>query len=134
MKKNQGVTLVSMIIMIIMIAIIASVSVINGTKTVKEAKEQQREQNLANVKAVVSRISIQDGTEGSLTPANHKVYGTPAGNVWTVEDDSLNDWYILEKNDLEEMGIEYVDETYVVNYKDNQVYYFKDFNSIMLGE
>lgn len=129
MRNDKGITLVTVIIMIIIIAIITSVSVINGTRTVKDAKESAKEQNLAAVKAAVSEISMKKGTAGVLTPANAMIYGTSVKNVLEVVDSSLDNWYVLEQEDLKEMGLEYVSDMYVVNYQDNEVYTLTDFQT-----
>ena len=89
----------------------------NGTNHIQEAKDVQNEEELATVKSVINKISLQNGTAGVFTPATTKTYGTPAKDVLAVEDDSLDDWYILSKEDLAELGLNYIKGTYVANYK-----------------
>ena len=118
-KSEDGITLVTIVIMIVIITIIASVSIINGVSSVEKAKEQVKENNLSAVKAAVSREAARAGTAGTLTP-NNAIF--PGRENATIEGKTIgNGWYLLDEDSLNEMGIEYVDETYVVNYKLNAV-------------
>ncbi len=132
MKNERGVTLVTVIIMIVVITIIASVSIIQGVSVVKNANNQVNESNLADVKAVVARESAKFNTAGILTPANVTYYGEENATLTGIKyDDAGNksnetkeigeEWYYLDENALKEMGIEYANETYVVNYRKNVV-------------
>lgn len=132
MNNQRGITLVTVIVMIVLITIIASVSIIGGRSVIKEANKQVDESNLAEVKNVVSRESAKINTAGVLTPANVIYYGqrnarltgkayNEDGNLEEVEKNIGNDWYFLDEDALEEMGIEYANENYVVNYKLNVV-------------
>ncbi len=132
MKNKRGVTLVTVIIMVVIMAIIATVSITGGVSVIRNAQEQAREKNLADVKVIIGREAAKVGTGGVLTPANIKYYGTSNfelpgieinddGTVEEVVKEIGDDWYYLDKADLEEMGIEYVEETYIVNYKYNVV-------------
>ncbi len=131
-KEEKGVTLVTIIAMIIVMAIIASVSIVGGVKVLREAKAQVKETNLSEVKAVVSRESAKVATSGVLTPANATLYGVKNAKISSVrindegvEEEVIkaigDDWYLLDSATLSEMGIEYIDEDYVVNYKLNVV-------------
>ncbi len=119
MKNQRGVTLVTMIVMIVVMAIIATVSITGGVEVVRESKNQVKEDNLASVKNLVNRESAKVNTGGVLTPANAKLYGTE--NIVLKEKNIGEDWYYLDEAALKEMGIEYANETYVVNYKLNVV-------------
>ncbi len=132
MKNQNGVTLVTMIVMVIVIAIIASVSIMGGVSVLREAKGNVAEENLATVKAVVSREAAKASTGGVLTPANATFYGIEnarlegirydvTGNPEQVIQNIGDDWYLLDEDALEEMGVEYANEEYVVNYKLNVV-------------
>lgn len=119
LKSENGITLVTIVIMIVIISIIAAVSIINGVSTVNNAKQQVKENNLAVVKAAVSREAAKAGTSGTFTPAT-AIF--PGKENATVEGTSIGeDWYLLDEEALNEMGIEYVNETYIVNYKLNVV-------------
>lgn len=121
MNNKSGVTLVTMVIIVIVIVIISTISIIGGTEIIGEAKESKREDNLAAVKAKINDLSLKQGTAGVFTPANFKKYGKVASAVLSDDAENLEGWYILDKEDLEEMGLKYVDESYLVNYDDNVV-------------
>lgn len=119
MKNQKGVTVVTMVIMIVVMTIIATVSIVGGVSVVKEAQKQVDEANLAEVKNAVNAESAKINTAGVLTPANATYYGIR--NAKLGENNIGTDWYHLDKAALKEMGIEYVNEEYVVNYKLNVV-------------
>ena len=126
MKNNKGVTLVNVLIIIIVLIIIAGISIVGGRDILNNSKDSQKNENLSSVKAVVNNISIKINSAGVLAPADTKVYGKIASNILSG-DASLKDWYILDKEDLEEMGVTYIDETYLVNYKENKVISMSDY-------
>ena len=132
MNNQKGVTVVTMIIMIVVMTIIASVSIIGGVSVIKEAQGQVDESNLADVKNAVNAESAKINTAGVLTPANATYYGVKnaeLGGIRYNEDGTKEeikqkigeDWYFLDEKALKEMGIEYANEEYVVNYKLNVV-------------
>lgn len=121
MKRNSGVTLINMMIIILVIIIISSVSIIGGRQLLEDSKESQKKENLASVQAVVNSISLKYGMSGTLTPGNMKLYGQKAVGILSGDSATLEDWYILDVNALEEMGIEYTNEEYIVNYRENRV-------------
>ena len=119
LKSQRGITLVTMIVMIVVMAIIATISITGGVEVVRNSKEQVKEENLTSVKTLVNRESSKIATSGIFTPANATFYG--------IENAEINgagigsDWYYLDEGALREMGIEFANETYVVNYKLNVV-------------
>ena len=119
MRSQRGVTLVTIIVMIVIMAIIATVSITGGVDVVRNSKEQVKEENLANVKNLVSREAAKVATGGVFTPANATFYGIENAEVSGVAIGT--DWYFLDEGALKEMGVEFVNETYVVNYKLNVV-------------
>ena len=120
LKDNKGVTLVTMIMVIIVITIIASVSIVGGNEIMKSAKESKAKENQTAVEAIINSIYIKQNTAGVFTPATSSYYGTPAFGV-VSGDANLNGWYLIDEDDLNEMGIEYIEESYLVNYQANQV-------------
>lgn len=119
MKSQRGVTLVTIIIMIVVMAIIATISITGGVEVVRNSKDQVKEDNLASVKNLVNRESGKIATGGVFTPANATFYGIK--NAELNGEKIGEDWYFLDEKALEDMGIEFADETYVVNYKLNVV-------------
>ena len=131
MKSNKGVTLISMVIIIIVLIIIASISITGGLDILGNSKESKREENLSAVRSVVNQISIKQGTAGVFTPGNATVYGKPAVDVLSGDADTLADWYILDAEVLEGMGIEYIEEEYLVNYVKNRVHAMSEYEDDM---
>lgn len=126
-KNENGVTLVTVIIMIVVMSIIASVSIVGGVKVLREAKAQVKESNLAAVKAVVNREAAKAATAGVFTPASYNHYGTPAFGIVSGDADILNGWYLVDEENLKEMGVDYIGENYLVNYKANRVVALNDY-------
>lgn len=132
MKNQRGVTLVAVVIMVVIMAIIATVSITGGVSVIRSAQDQVKEKNLADVKVAVSREAAKYGTSGVLTPVNIKYAGLEnvelAGTEINASGDEVDvikkigeDWYFLDEASLNDLGIEYAEETYVVNYKYNIV-------------
>lgn len=129
MKNNSGVTLVTMVLMIIIMIIIASVSIIGGREIIQNSKESKETESLTAVKSAVNNISIKLSTAGTLTPANVKLYGESAVGTLSGDSAKLANWYILDESDLNELGIEYVDKKYLVNYAENKVMLLEDYKA-----
>lgn len=129
MKNNSGVTLVTMVLMIIIMIIIASVSIIGGRDLIQSSKDSKITESLSAVKSVVNNISIKLSTAGTLTPANVKLYGKSAVGTLSGDSAELANWYILDENDLDELGIKYVDKKYLVNYVENKVMLLEDYQA-----
>jgi len=131
-KNSKGISLISVLIMIIIIIIIASIAIFNGTRVLEDVKGTQKDQSLATVKAIVNEINLKMTTTSDvLIPFNIILYGKAASDLPDIanmiSDESLSDWYILQKDDLEQMGINYANEIYAVNYAKNQVMVFPDY-------
>lgn len=129
MKNNSGVTLVTMILMIIIMIIIASVSIIGGRELIQNSKESKETESLTAVKSAVNNISIRLSTAGTLTPANVKLYGESAVGILSGDSTELANWYILDESDLKELGIEYAEKKYLVNYAENKVMLLDDYQA-----
>lgn len=134
MKNNEGVTLVNVLIIVVVLVILAAIPIMNGSKTIEDAKKSQKEEKVAAVKAIVNEISLKQATAGVFPPANSQIYGIPVESyLQTIEFSGdvsdFTDWYILEPDTLEEMGIKYDTETYAVNYTTNEVCTLNDFKS-----
>lgn len=121
MKNNKGVTLVSVIVILIVIIIIASVSIVGGSGLIIESKEHVKEENLIAVKDAIRRKQTEVSMSGVLTPGGATYVGLKNPVVGRREDGKElyagEDWYLLEENDLKELGIETDDTKYIVNYK-----------------
>ncbi len=132
MKSERGITLVTMVIMIVIMAIIATVSIVGGVSVIREAKDNVNKTNLAEVQNAVNKEAAKASTSGVLTPANVKHPGqrnyelkstiySGDGTVAEITKKIGEDWYYLDEAALSELGVEYANEDYVVNYKLNAV-------------
>lgn len=132
MKKENGITLVTVIVMVIVISIIATTSILASKVILKDSKEEVKKQNLSIVETAVSRYSAQMATSGLFSPANINLPGTkdPILEHVYINDEGIQvkesknigeDWYLLLEKDLEKIGVTYVKENYLVNYKKNIV-------------
>lgn len=132
MKKENGITLVTVIVMVIVIGIIATTSILASKTILKDSKEEVAKQNLSIVETAVSRYSAQMATSGVFSPANITLPGTKdpilehvyideTGTQIKESENVGEDWYLLLEKDLEAIGVTYADENYLVNYKKNIV-------------
>lgn len=133
MRNERGVTLITVVIMVVIISVISMVSIISSKSLLKESKEEVLKQNRFAVETVVSKYAAKAATSGALTPANEKFPGIQNPSFDYIEKDASGDilvnekrsvgaeWYFLSKEVLEEIGIEYANENYLVNYKENIV-------------
>lgn len=132
MKKENGVTLVTVIVMVIVIGIIAVTSVLSSKAVLDESKEEAKKQNQSAVETAVSRYAAQVATSGVLSPANIILPGirNPMLEYIYINEEGVevkenknvgDDWYLLLKDSLEEIGVTYAEENYLVNYKKNIV-------------
>lgn len=121
--QNKGVLIVSVVVIVILILLIASISIYSGNRVINNSETTKKDENLVVVKAVINQLYINNINKSEIYP----LYGKPAIIVYNTSGDSLNDWYIISKEDLNQMGINYIDEVYAVNYKENKVLTISDF-------
>ena len=132
MNKQKGITLITVIIMVIIIGVIASISMVSSRIILDESKEEVLTKNRFLVEAAVSKYSAKAATSGTLSPANYELPGVknPTFEYIGVDDTGAEireqrnvgeNWYLLLSEHLESMGITYVEENYLVNYKKNIV-------------
>jgi Tfp pilus assembly protein PilE len=137
MKNNNGVTLMALTIIIIVLLIITSVATYSGLNTLKDAKENAKLSELG----IIQQAVIENYTKYKLTKNNMYIRGDAVDynevnnlatemnvkllitSAYTIESDqkSTSYYYRLEKNDLEEMDISQVEDSYIVNYETGEV-------------
>ena len=131
MREDRGATLITILIMVLIMLIIASIAIIGGKGLLHQSQDSAKQDRLMAVKAVVNDISAKYAYAGVMVPANVEIYGKPIASiaefVTEFPGDIVQGWYLLEQNDLENMGVKYVDEVYVVNYEQNKVLTLNDF-------
>lgn len=131
-NKENGITMVTVIVMVVVITIISVMSIISSKTIFKESKEEALKQNKFAVETAVSKYAAKAATSGVLTPANvplpglqnpefEKLSGDSEENYEKIKVGVGKDWYLLRKDELESIGVTYIDENYLVNYKKNIV-------------
>lgn len=136
MKKNEkGVTLIALAVMIIVIVIIASVTVYSGTNSIQNAKQRRLKVELDMVQHAVLENYIKykefDDTKYLLGTPLTTIEQIPFeryrilllnGNVAFRSDATAeNKYYKLNKEAMEEMGLENPTFEYIVCYKTGEV-------------
>lgn len=130
--NNKGITMVTVVVMIIVMLIIATVSIVAGNKAILEAKEYKLEQELQSVKAAVSRKKTEVNLSGSLIPIGEAYVGIkdPVLKSTGAETIVATDWYLLDRENLEKLGVYETDIRYIVNYDYELVLSTQDSNYI----
>lgn len=132
MKKENGVTLIALVVTIIVLLILAGISIKVGTQNIKEAKNTSV---LAEV-SMVQHAALERYTKETMTGNNH----FPGVQKYTSMDqikneilqlkndaklleilentkESVSDYYYLQQEDIEELGITKSESSYIINYK-----------------
>lgn len=132
MKNQTGVTMITIVIMVIIISVISSISILSAKGIFKESKEEVLKKDRFLVETAVSKYSAKAATSGVFTPANIEFPGiqNPSFNSGDTKINIGKDWYLLLKTDLENIGVEYVNENYLVNYKKNVVIPLSDEDNV----
>ena len=132
MKSENGVTMITVVVMVIVIGVIAVTSILSSRAILDEAKEEAKLQSQAAVETAVSKYSAKAATSGVLSPANINFPGQKnpvlehikileSGDKIITNENAGENWYLLLESDLEQMGVSYAEENYLVNYKENIV-------------
>ena len=134
MKNEKGVTLISLVITIIVLLILASISTYTGIGNIKETRESVRKTELQLVQQTVIQkytkynltgddkllqgVSYLDFTElNSLIAEIRKLIGVTI----ELKDDNANNYYLLNKTSLANLGIANTEDEYIVNYTTGEV-------------
>lgn len=122
MKKEKGITLISLVITIIILLIIASISVFSGTHTIKYAKWNKAKSEMETVQ---TQVNAWHEEYKNLSDTEKEKYidsiGTSAGSPINVKDeDSYNNALEKTKNNVAE-----IDESNISDYRLLSEYYLK---------
>lgn len=134
MKNEKGVTLISLVITIIVLLILASISTYTGIGNIKETRESVRKTELQLVQQAV----IQKYTKYNLTGDDKLLQGVAyldftelnsliaeirklIGVTIELKDDNANNYYLLNKTSLANLGIANTEDEYIVNYTTGEV-------------
>lgn len=128
MNSNKGVTMVTVVVMIIVMLIIATVSIVAGNKIIINSNELKEEQQLQSVKAAILRKKTEVNMSGTLTPIGETYVGLIDPILSSTEDETIiaTNWYLLDEDSLEKLGVYDVTTRYLVNYDYEEVLSTKD--------
>lgn len=128
LRKNRGITLVSLVITIILLLIISGIS-ITGTLRGHEETEEASEISELNMiqHAILERYTKSQLTKEDL-PGTEIDKVEVEGIIEEINSESVEDIKLkgaeykqLSKTDLEKLGITKEDDTFIVNYKTGEV-------------
>ena len=130
--NQKGITLIALVITIIVLLILAGVSITGGYQSLKESKGTAVLSELEMVQhAVLERYTNEATMGNSNFPGDQKYSSieeikseiselsgdTKLMSILENTKNSMDDFYYLEKTDLEELGITQADDSYIINYK-----------------
>ena len=136
MKKNKGVTLISLIITIIILLIIAGISVYSGKEIIKKAQLEEVKTNMllieAKAKGYLEQVNFKIGKDTSqekVLEVRRNVYEAECGLKKANETISVignievtEDFYLLTDETLNKWGLSKMEieegEYYVIQFKD----------------
>lgn len=121
MKRNKGISLIALVITIVVIIILAGVSIFYGTReNISTAYETDMYTEILNV----SDAAYQRSITNRLDSVRYPFVGTPLTDTapQVINNVSYGDgWYLLKVNDHTELGLENVENEYIVNYLTGEV-------------
>ena len=116
MKRNNGITLVTLVITIIILLIIAGVTISVGSVSINLHKDKILSSELKEIQIVVMQqyqkhLTVKD--ESLLIGTKCAI----SGDINATD----KEYYLLNVEDLEKLGMENAKDTYIVNYKTGEV-------------
>lgn len=131
LRKQEGITMVSLIITIIIVMILAGIGVSVGTNSMKSSKDSKFTSELLMVQhavleqytkyQTVKDINILVGNKMELTEVQNIAQTLGITLVSIPENYSNKDYYKLDKSSLLELGIKDSSDEYIVNYISGEV-------------
>lgn len=117
MKKNKGVSLISLVVTIILILIIASISVYYGiSKNIDRTTESVAYTEIFDISEAVSQRALMNRLNSSAYP----LIGEPLTDAEPITISGVNygdNWYKVEDNDFSDLSLENIKNSYIVNYE-----------------
>lgn len=115
MRKNKGVTISSLVITIIILLIIAGISISVGNISITAYQDNILEAEAKELQTVVisqyqKYLTVKDAT---------LLVGKKCDDNGNVTEDG--EYYLLNKNDLQEIGMEKPKDEYIVKYDTGEV-------------
>lgn len=140
MKNNMGVTMIELVVVLVIMIIVATIAVASGTKTLDEADIAEVYIEMDTMKESINGVILRKTMNEDLRIEKSKYYDTefvPAEGV-TYGDNVLGyqeNWYIIfgvdeedvytESEVRENLGLETINHTYIVNYETAEVELYK---------
>lgn len=128
MKKinEKGITLVALVITIIVLLIIISITVSFSGNQIKEAKNKKIAAELEMVEHALLETKTKLEYTGEDFPGKavqQEVLDnlTDEMGISTLQDNNISNYYLLEEEDLNKIGIDNSESKYIVNYKTGEV-------------
>ena len=143
MKKNKGITLISLIITILVITILASTAIYSGVTTINSAKLTAFETELKIMQSEVNDLYekyrsgetiLIDSVETNILDLGEAIVGTEAdGNIATIANETLTnaevandstirtDYRYFTKEYIEKLGVEGINQDFLLNIKSRKV-------------
>lgn len=131
-NNTEGITLVALCVTIVILLILAGISINSGYNLIKESKKNELLSELEMIQHAVLERYTKEATMGNNNYPGTQKYtsideikseitdltnDTKLMEILKNTENSLDDYYYLEKTDLEELGITKAEDTYIINYK-----------------
>ncbi len=135
MKKERGLTLISLVITIVLIMILVGVTAYYATPVIQNTQLQNLNTNMLLIQAKTKTIGenakfnnntgMYMGTKINADNANEEITELINKGIINVE----GNFYLLSKRNLEEIGLSNInyDSGYVVDYDTDEIIYVKGF-------
>ncbi len=139
MKKNSGITLVSLVITVIILALISSITVRVSTRAYEQIKIQNFISQLKVIQSKVDQVAEQGVNSNEFMPlsdvqnvdeetynlftnliANPEEYNVDLTS-WTESDNEIEQYYYLDSNHLQKLGLKDQEMTVAINFKTRNV-------------
>ncbi|MBQ9314569.1 MAG: hypothetical protein IJ220_06235 [Clostridia bacterium] len=121
MKKNKGITIISLIITIIVIIILAFVTIFYGLQ--KNADKAMETKSVYEVYSVIDAV-VNRALLNRLNPSYYTFVGKSDFGSRSVDGEeykSEDGWYLVNTSDLKDLGLDNVKGEYLVNYSDGSI-------------
>lgn len=115
MKKNKGITMVTLVIMVIILLILSGVSVNIGKISVTNYKDKILETEAKEVQTAV----ITQYQKYLAVKDTNLLLGTKCDR--NGNENQNGEYYLLNKSILEKLGMDKVKDTYIVKYNTGEV-------------
>lgn len=125
LKRNNGITLITLTITVIVLIILASITTYSGINTIKSSKLTKYKAELEILQAQVDLLyeKYKDTTEeiniGKQITSDNEEKVKKALNTINVED--TDGYKIFDKEVIQELGIEGIEDTFIVNIREREV-------------